>query len=109
MAADELGKAFLELFLVVVAGGVLNLRADLLDAAFDLNRLAAALDDGGVVLVDGDLFGTAEVFELHVLELDAEIFGDGLTAGQHRDVLEHGLAAIAKAGGLDGSALQGAA
>src|SRR6185369_6365599 len=108
-AADELGKALLELFLVVIAGGVLDLGADLLDAAFDLNRLAGALDDGGVVLVDGDLFGAAKVLELHVLELDAEVFGDGLTAGQHRDVLQHGLSAIAKARGLDGSALQRAA
>src|SRR4029077_2818135 len=42
-------------------------------------------------------------------QLDTQVFGDSLTAGQHRDVFEHGLAAIAKARSLDGSALQGAA
>ena len=41
-----------------------------------------------------------------VLELDAEIFGDGLAAGQDCDVLQHGLAAIAEAGSLDGRDLQ---
>ena len=46
--------------LVVVGGGVIDLRADLLDAAFDFARLAAAFDDGGVVLVDGDFLGAAE-------------------------------------------------
>ena len=51
----------------------------------------------------------AEVLELHVLELDAEVFGDGLAAGQDGDVFEHGLAAIAEARGLHGGALQGAA
>ena len=50
-----------------------------------------------------------EVLDLHVLELDAEVFGDGLAAGQRGDVFEHGLAAVAEAGSLDGGALQGAA
>src|SRR6266568_4639676 len=108
-AADELGKALLELFLVVIAGGVFDLRADLLDTAFDVHGLAGAFDDRGVVLVDGDLLGAAEVLKLHVLELDAEVFGDGLAAGEGGDVFEHSLAAIAEARGLDGSALQRAA
>ncbi len=43
-----------------------------------------------------------------VLELHAEIFGDHLTAGQDRDVLQHGLAAIAEARGFDGRNLQAA-
>src|SRR6266852_2225649 len=99
-AANQLGKALLELFLVVVAGGVFDLRADLLHTAFDVR---------GVVLVDGDLLGAAEVLKLDVLELDAQVFGDGLAAGEGGDVFEHGLAAVAKAWGLDGGALQRAA
>ena len=39
-AADELRQPLLELLAVVVGGGVLDLRADLLHAAFDLARLA---------------------------------------------------------------------
>ena len=35
------------------------------------------------------------------LELDAEVLGDGLAAGQNRDVFEHRLPAIAVAGRLD--------
>src|SRR6267143_665804 len=108
-AADQLGKALLELFLVVIAGGVFDLRADLLHTAFDVRGLAGAFDDRGVVLVDDDLLGATEVLKLHVLELDAEVFGDGLAAGEGGDVFEHGLAAVAKARGLDGSALQRAA
>src|SRR5581483_9888716 len=65
-----------------------------------------AFDDRGVVLVDGHLLRPAQVFDLHVFELDAEILGDGLAAGQHRDVFEHGLAAVAEPGRLDGRALQ---
>jgi len=47
--------------------------------------------------------------ELHILELDAEVFGDGLAASKSGDVFEHGLAAVAKARGFDGGALQRAA
>ena len=77
-AAGELGQALLELLAVVIGGGLLDLTADLVDAALDVGFLAAAFDDGGVFLVDGDALGAAEVFELDVLELDAEVFADAL-------------------------------
>ena len=51
-AAGELGQALLQLLLVVVGGGLLDLRLDLLDARLDVGLLAGAVDDGGVVLVD---------------------------------------------------------
>src|SRR6185436_75305 len=108
-AADQLGQALLELLAVVVRGGVLDLLADLLDAALDVRLLAGALDDGGVVLVDGDALGAAQVLEGQALELEAQVLGDGLAAGEDGDVLQHLLAAIAEAGGLDRADLQGAA
>ena len=40
-AAGELGQALLELLAVVVGGGLVDLAADLLDAALDVGRLAA--------------------------------------------------------------------
>src|SRR5260370_31628958 len=80
-AANRLGNALLELLLVVVRGGVFHLQTNLLYAAFDFGGLAGAFHDGGVVLVDRDLLGAAEIFDLHVFQLDTEIFGDGLAAG----------------------------
>ena len=55
------------------------------------------------------LLGSAEHVEGDILELDAEILGDHLTAGQHGDVLQHGLAAIAEARRLDRCDLEPAA
>ena len=83
-AADELGEALLELLAVVVAGGVLDLRADLLHARLDVGLLAGAVDDRRVVLVDRDALGAAEVLERDVLELEAEVLGDRLAAGEDR-------------------------
>jgi hypothetical protein len=100
-AADELGKPFLQLLAIVVRGRFLDLRADLLDAAFDRILAAGAFDDRRVVLVDRDLLRLAEIFELDVLELDAEVLGDRASAGQDRDVFEHRLATIAEARSLD--------
>src|SRR5262249_31758820 len=99
-AAGQLGQPLLQLLAVVVRRGLLDLGADLLDAPLDLLRLARPLDESRVVLIDNHLLGAAEIGELDVLELDAEVFGDGLTAGEGRDVLEHGLAAVAEAGRL---------
>ena len=75
----------------------------------DVLLLAGAVDDRGVLLLDRDALGAAQHAELDVLELDAEVLGDHLAVGQHGDVLEHGLAAVAEAGSLDGAHLEAAA
>src|SRR5437667_2088455 len=105
-AARELGQTLLQLLTVVVRGGFLDLRLDLGNAGLNVGLLAGAVDDRGVFLVDHHLLGAAEHLQRDVLELDAEIFRDRLTAGQNRDVLQHGLAAIAEARSLDGGDLE---
>src|SRR5690349_7160083 len=107
--ARELGQTLLQLLTVVVRGGFLDLRLDLLNARLDVGLLAGAADDRGVLLVDHHLLGAPEHLQRDVLELDAEIFRDRLTTGQNRDVLQHGLAAIAEARSLDGGNLEAAA
>ena len=48
-------------------------------------------------------------FERDVLELHAQVFADQRAAGEDGDVAQHGLAAIAEAGGLDGTHVEHAA
>ena len=108
-AAGQLGQALLELLAVVVGVGVLDLGLDLRDAALDVVLVAGALDDGGLVLGDDDLAGLAEQVEGGVLELEADLLGDDLATGEDGDVLQHGLAAVAEAGGLDGDRVERAA
>ena len=71
--------------------------------------LPAALDDRGGVLVDGDLLGPAELLQRQVLELHAQVLADQRAAGEDGDVAQHGLAAVAEAGGLDRAHVQHAA
>ncbi len=61
------------------------------------------------LLLDDDLLGAAEHGRGHVLELDAEILGDELAAGENGDVFQHGLAAVAEARCLHGRHFQAAA
>src|SRR5579863_1014436 len=107
--ARELGQALLKLLAVIVGGGLLDLRLDLVDAGLDILLLAGAVDDRGVLLVDHDLARAAEHVDGDALELHAEFVRDQLAAGQDRDVLQHRLAAVAEAGGLDGCHLEPAA
>ena len=65
--AGELGEALLELLAVVIAGGFFDLTADLVHAAGDGFGSAAAFNDDGVFLADGDALGFAEVAEFHGL------------------------------------------
>ena len=83
--------------------------ADFLDAAFDLALLAFAADNGGVLLVGGNLIGAAQVLNGGRLELAAEFLGDHRAAGQDSDILQHGFAAIAKARGFNGQHIEHAA
>jgi hypothetical protein len=53
-------------------------------------------------LVTTTLRARAEQLERRVLELEADLLGDDLAAGEDRDVLQHGLAAVTEARGLDG-------
>src|SRR5208337_2805984 len=90
-------------------GGLLDLRADFLHPALDLRWLAAAVHDRGVVLVDGDALGLAQILDLDTIQLDAQVFGDSLAAGKYGNVAQNRLAAIAKARRLHGGYVQRAA
>src|SRR5207249_4427529 len=89
---------FLEFFAIVIACRFFDLTTDLRNAAFNIDLFAFAFDNSGVLLVDGGALGPAKIFELHVLELDAEIFRDATTAGQHRNVFQHRLRRSPKPG-----------
>ena len=104
--AGQLGEALLQLLAVVVRRGLLDLVADAVRAILDRGLLAAAADDRGCILADADLLGAAEMRQFDLLKLDAELFGDVLTTGQGREVLQHRLATIAEARSLDGADVQ---
>src|SRR5581483_2233966 len=108
-AADQLREALLELLAIVIRGRLVDLRADLLDAAFEIRLLAGAVDDRRVVFIDDDALRAAEILQRNVLELDAELFGDHFATGENRNIFEHRLAAVAEARRLDGAALKRAA
>ena len=107
-AARKLGQPLLQLLLVVVRRGLLDLRLDLLDAPFDVRLLAGAADDRGVFLLDHHLLGAAEHAYRHLVELDAEIFRDRLSTGEDRNVFKHRFATIAKSRSLDRRDLEAA-
>ncbi len=70
---------------------------------------ASTIDDGGGVLGDDDALGGAEQVERDVLELQPDVLADDLRTGQHGHVLQHRLAAVAEAGGLDRGGVERAA
>src|SRR5579863_381335 len=108
-AAGELGNPLLQLLLVVVGGGLFGLLTDRLDARLDVGGLAVTVDDRGVFLLHDDLLGFAQIVQRRLLERQADFVGNDRAAGKRRDVLQHRLAAIAKARGLDRGHLEDAA
>src|SRR4029077_15647179 len=108
-AARELGEALLQFLLIVVRGGFLDLRFDLRNTRFDLGLFARAVDNRGVLLLDYHLLGATEHVHSNLVEFDAKILPDRLSASQDSDVFEHGLATIAEARSLHRRNLETAA
>jgi hypothetical protein len=71
--------------------------------------LAGAFDDRGVVLVDVIFLARPRWLSSTFSSLMPRSSKIGRAAGEDGDVLEHGLAAVAEAGGLDGAHLERAA
>src|SRR5258706_4606954 len=105
-AAGQLGKTLLQLFAIIVAGAVIDLDLDFLDAALDRLLIACAVNNGGVVLGADDLTSTAQVIERNAFQLTTNIFADDRAAGQDCDILKHGLAAITEPRGFNGQHVQ---
>ena len=92
-AADEFRQALLQFLAVVVADVVSSICARSCFTRPSMSALlAGAFDDGGVVLVDRRRSWRGRGLQtLMSLELDAEVFGDALAAGEDGDVFEHRL------------------
>src|SRR5271157_3660881 len=107
--AGQLGQALLQLLAVVVGVAVLDLGADLGHPTGDGVAVAGTLDDGGLVLGDDNLAGLAQQRGVSGLQREADLFADDLTTGEDGHVLQHRLATVTEAGGLDRHRLEGAA
>src|ERR1700753_4409368 len=108
-AAGQLGQPLLQLLAVVVRVGVLDLGTDLVDPARDLVRVPGTVDDRRLVLGDVPPASTAEPVDVRVLQLQAQLLADDLSAGEDGDVAQHGLAAVTETGGLHRDGLEQAA
>src|SRR5690606_19914963 len=105
-ATGQLGDPLLQLLAIVVAGGLLNLSLDRLDTLLDTRLVAGAADDDGILLVHLGARGTAQVLQRGLVQLLAGFLGDDRRARQDGDVLQHGLAPIAKPRRLDREQLE---
>jgi hypothetical protein len=108
-AAGQFREPLLQLLAIVVGGRLVDLGTDLVDPGFDVGVLAGTVDDGGVVLVDDDTLGLAELVKPQIFELHAHLFRHDRSAGEDGDILQHGFPAVAKARGFHRRAAQRAA
>ena len=100
-AARKLRQALFQFFTIVLAGRALDCGADLVTALGDRLLGAGALDDGGCILADHHAARAAEVLGRGVFQGKTRVVGDRGATGQNGNVLEHSLASLAKARGLD--------
>src|SRR5581483_7773118 len=104
--AGQFRQALLQLLTIIVAGAVVDLDLDLLNTALDGLLVASAIDNGGVVFGADHLARTTQVVDRDRFELAPDVLADDRAAGQDGDILQHSLAAITEAWGLDSQDVQ---
>ena len=107
-AAGQLGQPLLQLLTVIVAVRLLDLGTDLVHATLNLLRVTCTFNDRGLIFGDDNLACATQQVERGAIKLEANFFRDNLRAGQDRDVLQHRLATVTKAWGLDRNRTEGA-
>src|SRR6266699_1815413 len=105
-AAGQLRQSLLELLTIVVAGRFLNLCLDLTNARLNCLLASFAFNDGRLILVSHNTTGITQVTECRIVEAATGLFANDLPTGQDSDILQHLLAAIAKARSFDGEHIQ---
>ena len=99
-AACKLGKAFLELFAVIIRVGVLDLRTDLSNAGIYIFLSAGAGNDSCFILGNNNLGSMAEDCIINRVKLKAKLIRYYLGTGKDSHILQHCLAAVAEARGF---------
>ena len=106
-AAGHLRQSLLQLLLIELRCGVCNLGLDLRDTILDIRLLAKTFNDGGLLLGHLYRLRTAALLDGSILQLQTDLLGDHLAAGQDRDILQHFLTSVAVARCLDSNNIEG--
>ena len=100
-ATGELGQAFLQFFAIVIAKWFLRSGGGSDSRGPGSQRILPSPSTMVVFSLSTTIdLGAAEVFEVDALELDAEIFGDELAAGEDGDVFASWLCGDRRSQGL---------
>ena len=108
-ATGQLGYTLGELLAVVLRIGVVEFALDRGNPITHGSLVVTAGHDRGVVFADGDPAHAAKILEAHLVEGHGLVLAHHGGAGEDRDVLQHGLAAIAEARSAHGGNLKHAA
>ena len=100
-------QAFFQFLTIVIACGVIDFTTQLIDAGFNIGLLTGTLDQGRVILVDDNVFGSSQICQFERIKFDSQCFKNGCTTGQNRNVFHHGLTAIAVARSFDSDTGEG--
>src|SRR5690606_13534820 len=107
-AAGQFRQALLQFLLVEFGSGFFKLLTDLVDAGLDISLVAVTVHDDGFLFAHADLAGATQSVDADGLEVQTQLLGDHLTAGEDGDILQHRFAAIAEARSLHGDGGEGA-
>ena len=108
-AAGQLGQSLLQFLFIEIGSGLSHSSLDLSDSVLDCLLVAKAVNDNGILLLNLNGLRTAELLHGSILQLQAKLAGDNLSAGQDCDILQHLFSSVAIARCLDSNYVEGTA
>ena len=106
-STGQLCQPLLQLLPVEVRGGLFYLSLYLLHPPLNIFLSALTLNNSGIILVGHYRAGSTQIGHSDRVKLPSHLLRDYLSTGQNRHILEHGLAAVAKARGLNRQTVNG--
>ena len=98
--ACELCKTLLQLLFIKLGLCLLDLSLDLSNAVCDCFLIAHTVNDNGALLLYLNRLCMTKHIHGRILQLDADLLGNNLSAGQNRDISEHLFSSVAIARSL---------
>src|SRR5690606_23306284 len=104
--AGQFRDPLLQLLTIVVARSFLDLSLDCFHTSLDTRLFTCTADNGGAFLAHFNAFSATQLGQLRLFKLLAGFLGNDCATSEDGDVLQHGLATVAKAGSLYSRYLQ---
>ena len=106
-ATSQFRQTFLEFLAIVVAGRIADKCTNLRNTGTDLPVRARAFNNSCEIFVSSHCTSSTEILQCSIVQLQARLLSDNSCTSENRNIFQHGITPVAKAGGFHAQDFEG--